>query len=812
MREVMSGQFAHIILSITTTILLVLQFPAVSAQTPDIQYGEAEQLLAEILGDGVQVFSVALNGHPTQFGTFTNGNHTLGIDKGIFLTTGNANIIEQGGDCNAGNPGFEWPSEFNNNDADLDLLAGSNNASRTAAILEISFQTSGTTIEFDYVFASGEYPCHVLGSFNDVFGFFLSGPGYEGSFTSDAENVALLPTGDPVSIHTVNSTTNSNYFNDTWFCGCGFPQNPAFADFVYGGRTVVLHISANVECGKRDKLKMAVGNVADKRVDSGVFIRSGSFKSPFFVGDMAANPTPICEGSNLNLSIAGNQNWHYQWSTGDEGTGLTSITTVADQANNPYSVTVTNPETGCILTGNSITANIHPQNNIPPYSTGINGTNGFTAYGQAGQELCFNVQTVDNPDENTLINEQTLLATMPSGMSHSIVEQSQESVEFCWTPSVDDFGVYTFEMTYADNNVCGVLLNTDQITVHVLCPNCPLGIAYENRTPGNNPLPAETRMGEWITAGLTQPVNTGEAEVLFQAGERIEVGPYFTAGPGYTQEIVPTCVDEEDCASCCDDWAGFTYNSPLSQAFTPNGDNCNDVWYVQDTQNPCAFNAMGFRLEIRDNDHQKVYEVERHHEYCCPFTAPEGNPPPCPTSVPQQYSSIFWPGISNQSGLPNFGNNCYVIDGVYFYVLELYSGCGHTQALTGFIHVINSPGPSECTQQYMVAPTDGTMEAIPDREWTSEPVPVSDSGTSRQTLLIGYAPEYETAHVRLNTEGQQERIIRVEVFAMDGRLIAVEYGCIDNCSVDLVGLSSGVYTIRAITDAGIIKTHKIVKR
>jgi hypothetical protein len=78
--------------------------------------------------------------------------------------------------------------------------------------------------------------------------------------------------------------------------------------------------------------------------------------------------------------------------------------------------------------------------------------------------------------------------------------------------------------------------------------------------------------------------------------------------------------------------------------------------------------------------------------------------------------------------------------------------------------------------------------------------------------MMSYAPEYETAYAQLTAQEMNERIMRAEVFAMDGRLIAVEYGCIDNCSVDLVGLSSGVYTIRAITDAGIFKTHKIVKR
>ncbi len=82
----------------------------------------------------------------------------------------------------------------------------------------------------------------------------------------------------------------------------------------------------------------------------------------------------------------------------------------------------------------------------------------------------------------------------------------------------------------------------------------------------------------------------------------------------------------------------------------------------------------------------------------------------------------------------------------------------------------------------------------------------------RNTFMMSYVPEYEMAHVRMNAIQEHERIIRVEVFAMDSRLVTIEYNCADNCAVSLMGLSSGVYTIRAITDAGIFKTHKIVKR
>src|SRR5690606_3893211 len=76
------------------------------------------------------------------------------------------------------------------------------------AVLEFDFVPNGDTLKFNFAFASEEYNEYVCGTVNDVFGFFISGPGINGPFTNNAENIALIPGTDvPVSINTLNNGT-----------------------------------------------------------------------------------------------------------------------------------------------------------------------------------------------------------------------------------------------------------------------------------------------------------------------------------------------------------------------------------------------------------------------------------------------------------------------------------------------------------------------------------------------------------------------------------------------------------------------------
>ena len=61
-------------------------------------------------------------------------------------------------------------------------------------ILEFDFQPAGDFVSFNYVFGSNEYLAWVNSTYNDIFAFFLSGPGITGPYAAglDSQTVQLI--------------------------------------------------------------------------------------------------------------------------------------------------------------------------------------------------------------------------------------------------------------------------------------------------------------------------------------------------------------------------------------------------------------------------------------------------------------------------------------------------------------------------------------------------------------------------------------------------------------------------------------------
>ncbi|MCW5900205.1 MAG: choice-of-anchor L domain-containing protein [Flavobacteriales bacterium] len=238
------------------------------------------QLVQDILlGNGVQAFNVTYNGVPSPpggqagSGSFTAINTNLGLEAGVILCSGFAQ--------NVAAPASGFQSDWLNTGSDPDLVAISNSAINDKAVLEFDFIPIGDTLRFRYVFGSEEYPEWIC-SFNDAFGFFLSGPGITGPYSNNAANIALIPgTAIPVTINNVHNGLNNNPNAP----GCP-AQNPQFyinngfgGQVVYDGMTVVLTAFALVECGATYHIKLAIGDALDTAFDSGVFLEAGSFTS-----------------------------------------------------------------------------------------------------------------------------------------------------------------------------------------------------------------------------------------------------------------------------------------------------------------------------------------------------------------------------------------------------------------------------------------------------------------------------------------------------------------------------------------------------
>ena len=137
-----------------------------------------------LLGGGVVASNHSFQGDSAQIGWFDAINTNLNISEGIVLSTGDVYALDP---INGG--GFPFIA---NTVTDPDLLAVANSVPgmigqtftvssiNDVAILEFDFVASSNLLEFKYAFGSQEYFGFENTQYNDVFGFFLSGPGIVG--------------------------------------------------------------------------------------------------------------------------------------------------------------------------------------------------------------------------------------------------------------------------------------------------------------------------------------------------------------------------------------------------------------------------------------------------------------------------------------------------------------------------------------------------------------------------------------------------------------------------------------------------------
>lgn len=301
------------VLNLISSLTLVMGSLIGNAQIT-INGNQTANILAQTLvGSGVTISNPVLDCPSNANGYFvvTPPNiSNLGLDSGIVLTSGQA--ATTAGTQGANGPA-SGPSTSNGNGGDADLTALIGGGTFDKCILEFDFVPLGDTVKFDYVFGSSEYPSFTCSNFNDVFGFFISGPGFLGPYTNNAVNIALVPgsTTCPVGVSTIYcpnqpgccNTTNNNCFNLTPGCTMFNATNNTCAYFVcntggtsvnYQGFTVPLTALAVVQPCSTYHLKLAIADKGDQILDSGVFLKAGSLSSN------SITFTPV---SNLSLPV-----------------------------------------------------------------------------------------------------------------------------------------------------------------------------------------------------------------------------------------------------------------------------------------------------------------------------------------------------------------------------------------------------------------------------------------------------------------------------------------------------------------------------
>lgn len=224
----------------------------------------------------------------SQVGYFSNTNPSFPFNAGIILTTGNIDVAP-GPNSSAGESNTDG---VNQSTIDADLQGLISYTVSNASVLQFRFNSLlSNTFSFSYIFGSEEYPEYVCSEYNDVFGFFLTGPDpYTGIITT--KNIAIIPNsisaanpnGIPVSINALNSGTVGSSGSSSNCTSLNYSQyyvnNSNGTAVEYDGYTTVLEATSMLRPCSEYEMKISIANVGDNAFDSGVFLKKGSFTLP----------------------------------------------------------------------------------------------------------------------------------------------------------------------------------------------------------------------------------------------------------------------------------------------------------------------------------------------------------------------------------------------------------------------------------------------------------------------------------------------------------------------------------------------------
>lgn len=257
--------------------LLAARLPTHAQIIIDTTFNPAGLVSEVLLGNRIRVRNVRYSGSKLSIARFIDPSEKPLIADGIVITTGRTREVpgpnrRPGTGINLGERG------------DRSLEHISRGPTYDAAVLEFEFMAAEELLTFNFVFASEEYTEYVFSQFNDVFAFFISGPGIKG-----IKNLAVVPRNKaPITVNTVNHMVNSkNYLDNNSFDRKGNVKDAKVDNLdqslleaiEFDGMTSLLKAQTRVAPGKVYKIRIAIADVGDGRFDSAVFLEAGSFTS-----------------------------------------------------------------------------------------------------------------------------------------------------------------------------------------------------------------------------------------------------------------------------------------------------------------------------------------------------------------------------------------------------------------------------------------------------------------------------------------------------------------------------------------------------
>jgi len=281
-----------------------------------------EQLVQDVLIDSpCAAVSNITSSTGTNFGSvngigyFVNDGTQFPFRDGILLSSGNASEARGPNNNAMSAGGGGWPG-------DPQLASTVGIVSNNASIIEFDFVPLADSISFDFLMASEEYD---EGSFectySDAFAFLLT------DSNGNTSNLAVLPgTSTPIlvtNIHPFNGSCpaiNENYFGE-------YVSNNA-SPMSFDGRTAVFTAQSAVIPGENYHIKLVISDATDTALDSGVFLKAGSFNLGGNLGDdiTIEAGTATCGGTDVVLDTNVPTGTHTWFQDGVEIEGETNST------------------------------------------------------------------------------------------------------------------------------------------------------------------------------------------------------------------------------------------------------------------------------------------------------------------------------------------------------------------------------------------------------------------------------------------------------------------------------------------------------
>jgi gliding motility-associated-like protein len=264
-----------------TTTLFLIFFGGVHGQITMNPPLTPAQYVQNIVGPGIAVSNVTFTGNTSQIGAFS-GTSNIGYSSGVVLSSGSVSeLVGPASSSTAGTAnvsGLSDPDLLNIASTTAQSLGiGTITSTSDLVALEFDFVAESNVVSFNFVFGSDEYLTYVNTSFNDIFGFFVSGPGISGpyaapaGFPNGAANLAVVPgTNTPITISTIHPNLNSQYFIN----------NQGGTTHTLNGITTQIPVTFNVICGETYHFKFAVADCQDNFLSTAVFLQDDSFTSP----------------------------------------------------------------------------------------------------------------------------------------------------------------------------------------------------------------------------------------------------------------------------------------------------------------------------------------------------------------------------------------------------------------------------------------------------------------------------------------------------------------------------------------------------